>query len=346
MTKLKYFARRYFIDALNAMAIGFFATLIIGVILNEIVKIPFLDFLTPVATFCKKNEVVGAAIGLSIAYAFKSKLLVICATAVVGAMGYTIGRYTGVTTVVGGPVGAYVASIVAAEIGLRITGKTKIDILLTPLVTVICGGIIAIFLSPWVGDFMIAVGSAVNEATVLAPIPMGIVLSVVMGIILTAPISSAAICISLGLSGLAAGAATIGCAAQMVGFAVMSYKANGIGGVVSVGIGTSMLQFPNIVKKPVIWLPTIIASAIIGPFATTIFQMTNVKEGAGMGTSGLVGQIGTISSMIGSESIATILLKIGLLHFALPILIVVVLNYFFIKKGLYSNKDLQLNSNL
>lgn len=346
MQLVKKYAKRYFVDALNAMSFGFFATLIIGVILNELIKISGLDVLQPIANFCRQKEVVGAAIGLSIAYAFKNKLLVICATAVVGAMGYSLGRVVGTTVIIGGPVGAYIVSIIAAEVGLLVSGKTKIDILLTPLVTVLVGGIIAIIIAPPVGDFMISLGNAINEATILSPVPMGIILSLVIGMLLTAPISSAAICISLGLSGLAAGAATIGCTAQMMGLAVMSYKANGIGGFLSVGFGTSMLQFTNIVKKPLLWVPPIVASIVVGPLATTVLKMTNIKEGAGMGSSGLVGQIGTFSSMQGSEPVLTILLKMAFLQFIIPIAIVVILHTIFLKKGWYSNQDLKLNANL
>lgn len=346
MVLIKKYAKKYFVDALDAMAFGFFATLIIGVILNEITRIPGLDFIQPIADFCRQKEVVGAAIGLSIAYAFKNHLLVIASTAVVGAMGYSLGKVSGGALVIGGPIGAYIAAIIGAEIGSLISGKTKIDILLTPLVTVIVGGIVAILIAPPIGELMIGIGNAINKATDLAPLPMSIILSVVIGMLLTAPVSSAAICISLNLSGLAAGAATIGCSVQMIGFAVMSYRQNGIGGFLSIGFGTSMLQFTNIVKKPTIWLPTIISSAIIAPFATLIFKMTNIKEGAGMGTSGLVGQIGTFSAMKDSEPFLNILLKVGLLHFALPIILVLLFHFLFLKIKLYQDSDLKLKTDI
>ena len=189
----------------------------------------------------------------------------------------------------GDPLGAFIAVVIAAEIGRLISGKTKVDIIITPFVTIIIGGIISYLTGPYLIKGMKILGTFIREAMELQPFIMGVVVSVVMGIILTLPISSAALSIILVLSGIAAGASTVGCAAQMVGFAVISFKANRWNGLLAQGLGTSMLQVPNIIRKPVIWIPPIVASAILGPIATIIFRMENNPAEGGMGTSGLVG---------------------------------------------------------
>lgn len=326
--------RRYFIDAMSAMALGLFSSLIIGLILSQLSQIPVLAFLKPFADMvAASSPVVGSAIGVAIAYGLKSKPLVIFSSAVTGAIGYALG----------GPVGAYLAAVIGAEIGNLVAGHTPVDIVLVPIVTIVVGGLVGTFVGPPINSVMTALGGFINQATEMHPIPMGIIVSTVMGLALTAPISSAAISISLGLSGIAAGAACVGCATQMVGFAVASYRENKFGGLVSQGLGTSMLQFGNIMRRPVIWLPPTIASAILGPVSTTIFKMTNNAMGAGMGTSGLVGQFGAWAAMSadGRPAGMTITL-IVLMHFVLPAILTLVFSEFFRKRGWIRAGDMQL----
>ena len=240
----------------------------------------------------------GPVIGIGVAHALKAPKLVILASGVVGFLG-AFGSSLGTNNLLdqgkliisgsGDPLGAFIAVVIAAEIGRFISGKTKVDIIITPFVTIIIGGIISYLTGPYLIKGMKILGTFIREAMELQPFIMGVVVSVVMGIILTLPISSAALSIILVLSGIAAGASTVGCAAQMVGFAVISFKANRWNGLLAQELGTSMLQVPNIIRKPVIWIPPIVASAILGPVATIIFRMENNPAGGGMGTSGLVG---------------------------------------------------------
>ena len=326
--------KRWFIDALGAMAQGLFASLIIGLILTQLGKISFLSFLTPFGQMLSADSpVVGAAIGVAVAWGIKSAPLVMFSSAATGALGYSLG----------GPVGAYLAALVGAELGNLLAGKTKIDIVLLPLVTIVSGGLVAQLCGPAIQKVMLGLGNFINLATELHPIPMGIIVSVVMGMVLTLPISSAAIAISLNLSGIAAGAATVGCCANMIGFAIASYKENGWGGLISQGIGTSMLQVPNILKKPVIWLPAIVASAVLGPLATTVLRMTNLPMGAGMGTSGLVGPICTWTAMAGTESALWVCTKILLLQFILPAVIAYGVAQLMRRAGWLKNGDMKLN---
>ena len=276
---LKNFFKRYIVDALSHMAFGLFCSLILGLIIGQIARIPGLDFLNFIAdALSAKSPLVGACIGLAIANGLSCAPLVVISSAVAGALGYQFG----------GPVGAYVSVIVAAEAGMLVSKKTPVDIILTPLVTIIIGGLIAKYCCSPINDFMLYLGSLINDATKLNPFLMGITVSVLVGCALTLPISSVAICVMLGIDGLAAGAATAGCCAQMIGFAVISYSDNGPGGFISQGIGTSMLQIGNIVRKPVIWLAPTLTAAILGPVSTVVLKMTNNALGAGMGTSGLV----------------------------------------------------------
>ncbi|MFI3329659.1 MAG: PTS sugar transporter subunit IIC [bacterium] len=328
---IKKYLNRYFLTALNGMAIGLFASLIIGTMLSTIIQIPFLQFLSPITDVLSSKELVyGAAIGCGVALALKHKPIVVVSSLVCGSVALNQG---------GGPLGAYLASLVACEVGGLICGKTKVDIIITPLVTILTGGVVAILTSGLIGEVMNLIGVVINSATDQNPIIMGIVIAVIVGITLTLPISSAAICISLELSGLAAGAAVVGCSVQMIGFAVQSIKKDGVSGFISVGIGTSMLQFTNIVRKPTIWLPTIITSAILGPISTTVFKLTNTSVGAGMGTCGLVGQINAFKDN-GFTLISTI--QIVSLHIILPITLVYILNKIFIKINLYNDDDLKL----
>ena len=290
---------RYFVVALNGMALGLFCTLIIGLIIKQIainLSGSLSSFLLVIASIAM--ALTGPVIGIGVAHALKAPKLVILASGVVGFLG-AFGSSLGTNNLLdqgkliisgsGDPLGAFIAVVIAAEIGRFISGKTKVDIIITPFVTIIIGGIISYLTGPYLIKGMKILGTFIREAMELQPFIMGVVVSVVMGIILTLPISSADLSIILVLSGIAAGASTVGCAAQMVGFAVISFKANRWNGLLAQGLGTSMLQVPNIIRKPVIWIPPIVASAILGPIATIIFRMENNPAGGGMGTSGLVG---------------------------------------------------------
>ena len=218
------------------------------------------------------------------------------------------------------------------------------DIILVPIFTIMIGGAVGLLVGPPISNFMLALGELINWAVDKQPVIMGILVSVLMGMILTLPISSAALAIILNLSGLAGGAATVGCCANMVGFAVASFKENGISGLISQGLGTSMLQVPNIMKKPIIWIPAIIASAILGPISTAVLHMTNNASGAGMGTAGLVGQLMTWQDMSGTENGVELIIKIILLHFILPGVIAWITSYLMRKKGLIKDGDMKLES--
>ena len=317
----------YFIVALNGMALGLFCTLIIGLIIKQIainLSGSLSSFLLVIASIAM--ALTGPVIGIGVAHALKAPKLVILASGVVGFLG-AFGSSLGTNNLLdqgkliisgsGDPLGAFIAVVIAAEIGRFISGKTKVDIIITPFVTIIIGGIISYLTGPYLIKGMKILGTFIREAMELQPFIMGVVVSVVMGIILTLPISSAALSIILGLSGIAAGASTVGCAAQMVGFAVISFKANRWNGLLAQGLGTSMLQVPNIMRKPVIWIPPIVASAILGPIATIIFRMENNPAGGGMGTSGLVGQLMTWQTMSSHTAHSVLLIEILLLHFLL-----------------------------
>jgi uncharacterized membrane protein len=243
----------------------------------------------------------------------------------------------------GEPLGAFLAAFAGIEIGRLVAGKTKVDILVTPLVTIGVGSTVGLILGPPISGFMMWLGSLINWGTEQQPLIMGIVVSVLMGIILTLPISSAALGIILDLSGLAAGAATIGCCCHMVGFAVASYRENKIGGLVAQGVGTSMLQVPNLMKKPILWLPAVMTSAILGPIGTVFLHMTNNATGSGMGTSGLVGQIMTWQVMTQTETGGMVMLKILSIQVILPAILALMISEFMRKKGWIKLGDLKLN---
>ena len=331
---MKKIFKKYIVDALSHMAMGLFCSLILGLIIGQIAKIPGLDFLTFIAdALSSSSPLVGACIGLAIAFGMSCAPLVMISSAITGALGYQFG----------GPVGAYLAVILGEEIGMLVSKKTPVDIILTPLVTILAGGLFAKYCCSPINDFMLYLGSVINSATALSPFLMGITVSVLVGCALTLPISSVAICVMLGIDGLAAGAATAGCCAQMIGFAVISYKDNGIGGFISQGLGTSMLQIGNIVRKPIIWLAPTLTAAILGPVSTVVLQMTNNSIGAGMGTSGLVGPLGTYSTMTdaGTESGAAIMM-IVCLYFIAPALIALTIHQIMKKLGLIEPGDMKL----
>lgn len=323
----------------NGMAWGLFSSLLIGLIIKQLGTLIGNDLLINFGNVAQK--LMGPAIGAGVAYSVGASPLGIFSSVVVGAIGAGSISFDGATAIIntGEPVGAFVSALAAAEISKLIQGKTKVDIVLVPITTIIVGGLVGNYIAPYISAFMNYIGNFINMATELHPIPMGIIVSVTMGIILTLPISSAALAISLNLSGLAAGASVVGCCANMVGFAVASYKENGLGGLIAQGIGTSMLQMPNIIKNPLIWLPAIIASAILGPISSAVLKMQNNAIGAGMGTSGLVGQFAAIDVM-GASPI--VLITILLMHFILPGLIAYGVSEWMRNKGLIKPGDMKL----
>ena len=284
-------AHRYVIDAMSAMAQGLFASLLIGTIIETLGSQLNIQFLIDAGTFAK--SVAGPAMAVSIGYALHAPQLVLFSLIAVGAAANSLGG-------AGGPLAVYVIAIIACECGKLVSKETKVDILITPAVTILAGSLLSVLFAPYIGKAASSLGTLIMWATELQPFFMGIIVSALVGIALTLPISSAAICAALGLTGLAGGAAVAGCCAQMVGFAVMSYKENGIGGLVSQGLGTSMLQMSNIIKNPKTWLPPIIASMVTGPLATCVFHMENngPAVASGMGTCGLVGQIGVYTGWV------------------------------------------------
>ncbi len=346
---MKKIFNRYFVDALGAMAQGLFSTLIIGTILAQIgtlvstyISAEVGVYIATIANVAK--TVTGAGIGVAVAVKFKSSPILTAAAAVVGIMGAFPGVSLTELTVgrPGEPLGAFVAALVAVEIGGLVSGKTKLDIVLTPLVAILSGGIIAFLVSGPISEFMTWIGSLINVNVAENPIVGGIIVSTLMGIALTLPISSAAIGVSLGLSGLAAGAAAVGCCCQMVGFAVSSFRDNGVSGLVSQGIGTSMLQIPNIMKRPQIWLAPTIASAILGPIASAVLGMTNTATGSGMGSAGLVGQFEAFRAMAPDFGIVKTLIMIFVMHFILPAVITLLFDTVFYKLGWVRKGDMKL----
>ncbi len=319
----------YLIDALGAMAFGLFASLLIGTIFGTLGEKTGLGIFSTIAVYAKGAT--GAALGVSIAYALKAPQLVLFSAATVGIAGNELG----------GPVGALVATIIATELGKAVSKETRVDILVTPGVTIIFGVLTAQFIGPGVSAFMTAFGDLVKTATVMQPFFMGIVVSALIGIALTLPISSAAICIMLSLDGLAGGAATAGCCAQMIGFAVLSYRENGFGGLLAQGLGTSMLQMPNIVRNPKIWLAPTLASMVTGPISTMVFKLENIAAGAGMGTCGLVGPIGIYTAM--PEGGANMWLGIVLICFLLPAVLTLAFGEVFRRIGWIREGDLKLD---
>lgn len=314
---IKRLFEKYIVKALSSMALGLFCSLILGVIIGQLAKIEALSFLGFIAeSLDPASPLIGAAIGLAIAYGLNSTPLVVVSSSIVGALGYQYG----------GPAGAYFAVIIGEITGSLVAGKTPVDIIVTPFITIVCGGLFAKWCCWPINDFMLYLGNVVNTATTLSPLLMGIAVSVIVGCVLTLPISSAALCVMLNIDGLAAGAATAGCCAQMIGFAVISYKDNGIGGLVSQGLGTSMLQIGNIARKPVIWLAPTLTAAVLGPVSTMWLGMENNALGAGMGTAGLVGPLCTWATMsaetfAGSADKTRLILSIVMLYFIAPALL-------------------------
>ena len=336
-------AKRYGIDALGAMAQGLFASLLIGTILKTLGQQLGVAILVDIGTFAQ--AVTGPAMAVSIGYALKCPPLVLFSLIAVGGAANQLGG-------AGGPLAVFVVTIFAAEFGKLVSKETKVDIIVTPSVTICVGVLLSMWWAPSIGAAASAVGNAIKWATELQPFFMGILVSVIVGIALTLPISSAAICAALGLTGLAGGAAVAGCCAQMVGCAVMSFKENKWSGLLAQGIGTSMLQIGNIVKNPLIWIPPTLASAVTGPIATCIFRMKMNGDAvaSGMGTCGLVGQIGVYTGWInditaGTKAGITSMDWLGLVLvcFILPAVLTLVFAYPMRKKNLIKENDLKLD---
>ncbi len=325
--------KKYVVDALSHMALGLFCSLILGLIIGQLAKIEALDFLSFIAeALSAQSPLIGACIGLAIAYGLQGPLLVNISSAIVGALGYQFG----------GPVGSYVAVIIGAEIGSLVSKRTPVDIIITPMVTIVVGGLVAKYCCSPINDLMLQLGELINNATMLSPFLMGVAVSVLVGCALTLPISSVAICVMLGIDGLAAGAATAGCCAQMIGFAVISFSDNGIGGLLSQGLGTSMLQIGNIARKPVIWLAPTLASAILGPVSTMWLHMTNNALGAGMGTAGLVGPLATYATMSETVSSGLLVTEIIGLYFVAPALISLAIHFAMKRAGWVKPGDMKI----
>lgn len=344
---IKKYLNRLFIDGLSGMAYGLFSTLIIGTIICQIGSIiggnTVGAYFTAMGNVAK--TITGAGIGVGVAVKLKASPLTTISAAVAGMVGafpniaiesFKIGSP-------GEPLGAFIAAYVAIEIGGLVSGKTKLEIIVTPLCCILTGAAAGYLVGPYISAAMKWIGNLVNINVENSPIIGGIVVSVVMGILLTLPISSAAIGISMGITGLAAGAATIGCCCNMVGFAIISYRENKVGGLIAQGLGTSMLQMPNIVRKPIIWLPSIIASAILGPVSSALLKMVSTPVGSGMGSAGLVGQFAAYGAMAEAGTSPVIaLLEIVIMHFVLPAVVCLGVSEGMRKLNLIKKGDLKL----
>lgn len=357
--KQSFFARKniifspklYFVDCMSSLALGLFSTLLISTIFSTIgeylasvaVLSDIGDFLNHAATFAKTAT--GVVLGIAVAYSLKAPPLVLFSAGVVGLCGNdlaTLFAVDGVEKLISaGPAGAFIVTIIAVEIGKMVSKETKVDILVTPTVTICVGVLAAKLMCPAISVLMYWLGNFVNTATYAQPFVMGIIISVVVGIVLTLPISSAALCAMIGITGLAGGAATVGCCAQMVGFAVISFRENKWGGIVAQGLGTSMLQMGNIVKKPIIWLPATLAAAVVGPISTLVFKLECSSTSAGMGTCGMVGPLGIFADM-GFKN-ATAWIGVVVCCIILPAILSVVFNEILIKLGIVKTGDYKLD---
>lgn len=351
---IKKWLNRVFIDGLSGMAMGLFATLIVGTIISQVGTLmggAIGGYLVMMSSIAK--ALTGAGIGVGVAYKYKESPLVTVSAASAGMIGAFASKLLAGQVIVDGvinlagagePLGAFIAAYVGIELGHLVSGKTKIDILVTPIVTILGGGVVGLVVGPPISQFMLQLGALIQWGTEQQPFLMGIIVSVLMGMILTLPISSAALGVVLNLSGIAAGAAAVGCSAQMVGFAVASFRENKFGGLMAQGIGTSMLQVPNIVKKPIIWIPPTLASAILGPVSTIVLKMTNNAIGSGMGTAGLVGQIMGYQTMV-SEGMAgsVVLTEIIIMHVVAPAILTLIIAEVMRKKGWIKDGDMKLD---
>lgn len=360
MKKIKKVLSYIFIDGLSGMALGLFSTLIIGTILDQITS-----FMTGTDGIAGKiglyihlialiaKALTGAGIGAGMAFKYNTSPLVGVSAAVAGMVGAFASKALAGSVATeagmlfsgpGDPLGAFIAAFVAIQIGKLISGKTPLDIILTPAVSILTGGVAGLLIGPPCSIVTTKIGELVDWGTNQHPFVMGIVVSVIMGICLTLPISSAAIGVILGLKGIAAGAAVVGCCCQMVGFAVISYRENKFGGLIAQGVGTSMIQMPNIIKHPQIWIPSIIASAILGPISTVLLQMECNASGSGMGTSGLVGQFMTYATMTeAGVAPVTVIIEILAMHVILPAILCLIIAEFMRKKNFIHTGDMSLD---
>lgn len=349
---MKKLLNHIFIDGLSGMALGLFSTLIVGTIIQQIGNLiggGIGDMLFLIGKMAA--AMTSAGIGVGVAYRFKESPLVVLSSATAGMVGGFASKILAGSLLVDGavvlagpgePLGAFIAALVGIELGHLVSGKTKVDILVTPIVTIVTGAAVGLVVGPPISQFMTGLGAIINWGTEQQPFVMGIVVSVLMGMILTLPISSAALGVILNLSGLAAGAATIGCCCNMVGFAVASYRENKVAGLLAQGVGTSMLQVPNIVRKPVIWIPAIVSSAILGPVSTMLVKMTSNATGSGMGTAGFVGQIMTYQTMAPEIGGMMTMVIIVVFQILLPAVITLAVSEFMRKKGWIKDGDMKL----
>ncbi len=355
METVKKYLKRYFIDAMGAMALGLFASLLTGTIFNAIGMIPYLEFMGDIGKYAQ--SVAGPAMAVAIAFSLKAHPLVMFSAATVGYAANTLGG-------AGGPLAVFFIAIIAVEVGMLVSKKTKVDIIVTPFVTILVGGIVSIFLAPAIGTLVGYISTFIGWAALQAPLVTGIIVSVVIGVCLTLPISSAAICAGLVLTGSAAAmggseglaiagaAAVAGCCAQMVGFAVISFRENRWSGILSQGIGTSMLQMPNIIRHPQIWIAPTLASAITGPLAVCVFdlKMYGAAINSGMGTCGLLGPIGMILGWLSPENgypgevTALHWIGLALVCFVLPAVLSIIFNEILRKIGLVKDGYMKLDT--
>lgn len=355
MKKVKWILNRIFVEGMSGMTLGLFATLIVGTIMSQIGSLiggTIGNYIILVSSVAKSLTCAG--IGVGVAQKFKQPPLVAVSAATAGMVGGFASKLIAGTLLTetgaiiyqgpGEPLGAFIAAYVAVEVGRLVAGKTKVDILVTPITTITAGSVVGILIGPPISEMMTALGAFINWSAERQPVMMGILIAVVMGMVLTLPISSAALAIVLGLSGVAAGASVVGCSAQMVGFAVASFRENKVGGLIAQGVGTSMLQVPNIMRKPIIWLPPTIASAILGPISSKVLGMTCNAAGAGMGTSGLVGQITTYQTMTADGvSGMLVLIEIIIMHVLAPAAITLAISELMRKKGWIKEGDMKLD---
>ena len=350
------FCKRWFIDAFGGMALGLFCTLIAGLILKQIGQLfgestTVGQFFTNIGTIA--SILMGCGIGAGIGHALGSPRLVIFCAIVNGFVGANAASLVNgtlfqegqlVLSGSGDPISAYLAAIIAVELGNLVAGKTSLDILLVPLVCLITGALCAMVLGPPVGALLTAVGALVEKATTLQPVVMGIVVAVVMGVLLTLPTSSAAIGISIGMSGVSAAAASAGCACHMIGFAVSSFRENRWGGLIAQGLGTSMLQIPNLAKAPQILIPPIVASIVAGPISATVFKLKCNAAGSGMGTSGFVGVLMTYSESYAELGVGMTIAGIAVCFFVIPAVVSLLVSELMRKKGWIRQGDMAIAS--
>ena len=334
-------AKLYFVDAMGSMALGLFATLLIGTIFETLGSYTGWGLLTEMAGYAKSCT--GAALGAAIGYTLKAPPLVMLAGAVAGMIGNGVGATFMLAgaekSLTAGPAGAFVVAIIAIELGKLVSKETPVDILVTPVTTILSAMLVAKAVCPAIAYAMYWLGTFINTATEMQPLLMGVLVSVMVGIILTLPISSAAICAMIGISGLAGGAATAGCCAQMIGFAVISFRENKWSGLVAQGLGTSMLQMGNIVKNPRVWIPATLAAAVTGPLSTLVFKLECTGVAAGMGTCGMVGPLGILKDMGGSPNTW---IGIGVVCILAPAVLSLVFSEILRKMGWIKENDLKL----